>query len=186
MNVEKKLKLSELILIIVSVALCIVGSFSYKFKYEQAKIKFLEQWLSEKASYELIKWTDYYGVDWLKSFSILMTETNGDKYCKGSKGERGYYQPMRKTALMWMDRLSDKMNIKTVYDEAFQCAGGALHIKSLLELQANDDWVKAVEMYNVGASAWKWRGIRNGSYVKKWCINYTFFKTEWKNFKVIF
>lgn len=155
---------------------------------DNKKIEFMNQHIPVDASRALLEWCEYYGFkkEWLWIFDLLMTESNGDRLAKSHADCKGYLQLSRRTALILKNRLKDKINKCGVYDTEFNIAGGILHLRNLYDNYCSQDLWLSIEVYNVGDYNYFTHGKRAPHHMKRFGINQTYFKFEWKKFKAIF
>ena len=193
MNTEKeikKLKWIEIIIILVVCLMLIFGCFfgwkSYHAWLIEKKIEFMMLKISRLAAVSIIKWSDYYDLDWLKIYNCLMTESNGKQYLVSRRNCKGYMQLARLTAVILRERLQDKIKDCSIYATEFQIAAGCLHLKNLADNFCGDDWMFTIEIYNVGWHNYRWKKKRGSLHTKRYGINYIYFKTEWNNYKKLF
>ena len=189
MNKKKVKTYFELTIILIVFLILIFGVFFgvkiYKSWLIEKKIEFMMLKIPRLAAVSIIKWSDYYYLDWLKCYNVLMTESNGKKYLVSRKGCKSYMQLARKTALILKERLQDKIKNCNVFDTEFNIAGGILHLHNLYYNYYNEDWNITVEVYNVGSGNYA-RGRRAPLHMKRYGINYSYFNREWKEFKKLF
>lgn len=179
-----------------AIVLCIIFiitvAFTLKYYYNQwddnKKIEFMNQYIPVEASRAVLKWCGYYGFkkEWLWIFDLLMTESNGDRLAKSHADCKGYLQLSRRTAIILKNRLKDKINKCGVYDTEFNIAGGILHLRNLYDNYCSRDLWLAIEVYNVGDYNYFTHGKRAPHHMKRFGINQTYFKFEWKKFEAIF
>ena len=168
-----------IIAVAVAIVLCVTAGRIYQVKREL----FLLRYLEPEAVSSLLKWGSYYGMSriWLQNFSLSMTESNGDRKAKSGKDCHGYMMLHTQTAKYLRERLARHISDCNIYATEFNIAGGLLHIRSLLDRSAFGHYPTMIEMYNVGASGYQ-RGKRAPVHVKRFNINYTYYKTEWNKY----
>jgi len=162
-------------------------SASNKIKYYknyEKKIKFLNQYLNDKASQKLLVYSLKYDLDWLKVFACLMSESEGYKYAISKNKCRGYMQLAGTTARMIATILGYKHY--DIFDEDFNIQAGCLFLRMILDTYTEgneiEKWTKAIEIYNLGYGAYR-KGYRNEKHIRKFWLNYTYFKIKWERFK---
>lgn len=182
---RKYIKIIFFIIMILTIALSFIGYELYELYYERnylKKIKFVSQYIPEKYAIHLIKYSKKYSINFIDSLALLYTESEGDRKCRGTSKEYGYYQILPETYRPIRDRLKKIIKSTDIYGE-LNIASGNLHLKAMMSYCSND-LLKAIECYNIGMGAFR-IGRKNSPYVTKFLDNKTFFETEWQEFKIL-
>jgi soluble lytic murein transglycosylase-like protein len=182
---RKYIKIIFIIIGLIIILLSVIYFFGYELYLERKylmKVKFVSQYIPEKYAIHVIKYSDKYGIDFIDSLSLLFTESDGDRKCRGTSKEYGYYQILPETYRPIRDRLKKIIKSTDIYGE-LNIAGGNLHLKAMMSYCTNK-LLKAVECYNLGIGKFR-IGKKNSPYITKFLDNKTFFETEWKEFKIL-
>lgn len=185
----KKLKKEVIILIIILIVVGIsVLAYFVNGYMETRRIRFMTPYIGETASGLVIKYSEYWGNDWLKSFTTLMSESEGNPkacntfYRKGVKHHaRGFYQIAGMTSAHWRTRVPGFIKDTDPYAIEFNIWAGNGEIATWRR-HYNGDWYKAVAIYNVGYGDFVYRGKRNAKHVEKWARYYEKFNAEYRRF----
>jgi soluble lytic murein transglycosylase-like protein len=152
------------------------------------KYDFIKKYTNEKVARSILKWSKYWELDkyWLEIFCLLMTESNGKQYATSNKNCKGYMQLGKTTYIVTKERLYKLIKNCNVYAIEFNIAGGILHLKNLMDHWCSNNWWITVEVYNTGWNSWANHKVRSPLHMKRYSINYTFYKTEWDKFSSLF
>ena len=149
---------------------------------QDRKIKFLQKYLSDKASITLIVYCDKYNVDWIKVLALLYSESEGKQKARSRNrnGSRdyGYMQLNGSGTLQHLrQRLKEHIDDVGKYSTEFNIGGGILHLRSMLDY-VDENYYRAAELYNIGIGSYR-EGKRNNRHLEKWITYYTYFKYEY-------
>ena len=173
------------LLIIISSAMILTLSIIIGMKYYEIKQReFLLRYLTPIATDSLLNWSKYYGFErnWLKIFSLLMTESEGQRKRISPKQCKGYMQLQDRTAQILRDRLREKISRTGPFDTEFNIAGGILFLRDIYDSAGMRDWILTIEQYNTGIYNYQIKGKRAPNHVKRYSISETYYKWEWKKY----
>jgi len=187
MTKEETLK-RELWAVIISSLIVIAGIillYYLKIYLPEKRIQFISGHLkgarnSRRYAEQILKWSNYYDNDWLKSWAICWTETRGDVKAIGKKREKGLYQIMPSTKQHVIETVKPLTKSRDLCGEMGIIIGN-LHYRGM-KLYWKGDWMKAVECYNVGLAGYR-ANRRNSKYLEKYIHSYIFMKREWKKYR---
>jgi soluble lytic murein transglycosylase-like protein len=167
---------------LVILAIAILAGYWWNLEVERKEHEFFRLYLPERAVLALEKWSDYFELDKWMVFNTIMTESNGDQYAKSHANCKGYMQLSSGTAKACRTRLYKLIKWKSynIYKTDINIASGCLHLKNLQENFTGKDELLTIEIYNTGWYNYKHKRRRAPLHVKRYGINKTAFKLEFK------
>lgn len=147
------------------------------------RIQFMMGYIPKIAAECVLEYSDIHKVNWLKSFTTLMSESEGKRIaCHPRTKCKGYMQLAPRTSGILRKSLEKDIKDTDIYSTEYNIAGGILFLRTCYDHFSGKDWLVAVEIYNVGYGNYRDKKMRNPKHIKKWCIKYTKFKSEYKAF----
>lgn len=173
------------ILIISLVVICgIAFIFIIKWRYQQARIRFLCQWVTKKQAVNEIKYSEKFKLHWLKNFAVTMIEGRGREDITSEKGAEGSKQVLRSNLRNCREYFRTTISNRAYRATEFNIASGSLMLRIFLDY-CDQNYYKAVEVYNMGLGNIR-IGKKNSNYVVDWAGWYTILSYEWEEFDKIF
>lgn len=178
---EMKIKKRIILLIsgIVFLTTFIVGYIGYEI-IDNKQLNFIRLYMGDNSEW-VLKYTKKYNLDFLKFLALIGCESEWNQFAKSSAQCCGYTQLSGTTASYLRIQLRDEIVDLDIYNAEFNIAGGALFIRTILDNFAQQDWNKAIEIYNIGYTAYC-RHERNTKHVVKWAVYYSELKQEYKEY----
>lgn len=169
-------------LIIISIVLIVGLSFCLMRIYDIRKEKFLGKYLPPVAVKSVLKWSDYYDIHFLDTFSMIMTESEGKRNAVSPKDCKGYTGLARRTAQALRDRLREHCKNTDIFNTDFNIAGGCLHFRTIYDTAGMHNVLLTIELYNTGVFGYYTMGKRAPNHVKRFSISRTYYGYEFNRY----
>ncbi len=181
---KKEAVIFAIICSVLIIVIMIGATIGWRAYWDNKKIKFMAQWMTEKYARLLLKWSYHYKNNWLEEFARVGTESDWNKNCRGKHGERSYYQVLPRTFRALVNHAKKMADDPTDIHELYIIAGN-LHFAAMRKFCGCQKRWDACEIYNIGLGGYR-AGRKNSAYVTRYLQKLEYVEAEWRKYKKIF